>query len=44
VKKNLPVDHVYCFGLGVVTWSPLPVKKSLVDPVFYYVCFLLVET
>ena len=44
VKKNLPVDPVCCFGLGVVTWSPLPVKKSLVDPVFYYVFFLLVET
>ena len=43
VKKTLPVDPVCCFGLGVVTWSPLPVKKSLVDPVFYYVCFLLVE-
>ena len=44
VKKTLPVDPVCCFGPGVVTWSPLPVKKSLVDPVFYYVCFLLVET
>ena len=44
VKKTLPFDPVCCFGLGVVTWSPLPVKKSLVVPVFYYVCFLLVET
>ena len=44
VKKTLPVDPVCCFGLGVVTWSLPPVKKSLVDPVFYYVCFLLVET
>ena len=44
VKKTPLADPVCCFGLGVVTWSPLPVKKSLVDLVFYYVCFLLVET
>ena len=44
VKKTPLGDPVCCSGPGVVTWSPLPVKKSLVDPVFYYVCFLLVET
>ena len=44
VKKTPLGDPVCCFELGVVTWSPLPVKKSLVDPVFYYVFFVLVET
>lgn len=43
VKKTPLADPVCCFGVGVVTWSLLLVKKSLAEALFYYVCFLLVE-